>query len=145
LVFGISLEPGVWILEFLSGIHDRQWPIKNREADDFGFGDVRAVSDAAGSEEKCAVGVSDSRFFPLAGKDVHELVGLGVDVGGDGHSREEFSQHRDAAGLFVFVERHEFNAGIRTGLPLFVFGQCNVWKHVAIEALCRPEDNQFIV
>jgi hypothetical protein len=39
----------------------------------------------------------------------------------DGHPGVEFAQDRDAAGFLVFVERHEFDAGIRAGLPLLIF------------------------
>src|SRR6185369_2731737 len=121
LMFEISLELGVWILELYSGIHHRQRSIENRQADDFGFGDVRAVGDPAGGEEECSGAVGHTRFFPIARKNINELIGIGMDMGGDGHSSVEFTQNRHATGLLVFVERHELDAGVGTGLPLFVF------------------------
>jgi len=42
-------------------------------------------------------------------------------MGGDSYPRMEFAQNRHAAGFLVSMERHEFDAGIRAGLPLFVF------------------------
>jgi hypothetical protein len=120
-MFEISLELGVWILELYSGIHDGQRSIKNRQTDDFGFGDVRAMRYAARREEKCAGCVGHTRFFPIARENINELIGIGMNVGGDGHSSVEFTQDRHATGLLVFVERHELDAGVGTGLPLFVF------------------------
>ena len=50
------LDLGAWC--FSSGIHDCQGSIKNRQADDFGPGDVWAVSETTGREEERASGVS---------------------------------------------------------------------------------------
>jgi hypothetical protein len=52
-----------------------------------------------------------------------------MNVRRDGHAGVKFAEHRDAAGLFVFMEREQLDPRIRSGLPRFVFGQGHVREH----------------
>src|SRR4051812_34370188 len=106
-----------------------QWAVEHCEAEDFGFGDVWAVTFAAGSVKEGAGMVSHARFLPLAGKDIDEFVGEGMDVRGNGDAGAELAQDRDAACCFVLVEREQLDAKVRAGLPLFVLRQGHVLKH----------------
>jgi hypothetical protein len=112
---------------------DGQRAVEDGEANDFGAGDVRSVALAAGREEEGAVMVGDAGFLPFAGKDVGGFVGVRVDVGRDGDAGGEFAEKGEAAGGLVFVEDEQFNAGIRAGLPGFVFLQSDVRKHGPIQ------------
>src|SRR5712672_1960027 len=113
-----SLVFGSW--SFL-GIHHGQRSIKNRQADNFCLGHMRAMRYAARREEKCARRVAHSRFFPITRENVNELIGIGMYMRRDRHPSMKFTQNGNAAGLLVPMKRHEFDAGIRAGLPLFVF------------------------
>lgn len=114
-------------------VHNSQRSVKNRQADGFRFGDVRSMSDSAWREEKSASGMSYARFFPLPRENINKFVCVRMNVGGNGHAGVEFAEDSHAAGLFVFVEKHEFDAGIRARLPLLIFGRCDVRKHWDIE------------
>jgi hypothetical protein len=48
----------------------------------------------------------------------------------------ELAQHHDPASAFIFVQYHQLDSFVRAGLPVFVFGRCNVGKHGFIEADC---------
>jgi hypothetical protein len=52
-----------------------------------------------------------------------------VNVSGYRYACAKLSQHGDAASGFVCVQNHQFNAIIRTGLPLFLFGEGDVLEH----------------
>src|SRR5262249_17877074 len=93
-------------LRVASGVHDGQGSVEDREADDFGFGDVRSVRDAAWRKEKGAGLIGHAGFLPFARQDVNEFIRVGMNVRRDGHASVKFPEHGDAAGLFVLVERH---------------------------------------
>lgn len=81
-----------------------QWSVKNGQADDFGFGDVRAVWHAFGREEEGAVLIYAAGFIPFAGEDIGPFVGQWMRVRGDGVAGFEFAEHNHAAGAFVFMQ-----------------------------------------
>ena len=97
-----------------------QRAVKDGEAYDFRPGDVRSVQFPFGREEAGAGGINDAGLLPLARKHVSGLIRVRVDVRGNRHTGGKFAQHRDAAGLFVFVEDQKLNARIRAGLPFLV-------------------------
>ena len=87
--------------------------------------------------------VNDAGFFPFALENVGSFVGLRMDVRWDGDAGVKFSQHGDAAGRFVFVQDHQFDAGIWTGLPLFVFGESDVLEHAPTLKRAAQKDKLF--
>jgi len=88
-----------------------------------------AMGLAARGEEEGAMGVRDARLFPFAGEHVGPFIGVRMRVGRNCAAGFELAQHHDASGGFILVQQHQLNAGIRSGLPHFVFGQCDVGKH----------------
>jgi hypothetical protein len=113
--------------------NDGQRAVKHGKADNFRFGDVRAMQLTFRCEKTGAGRLKDSGFLPLARKNVRRFIGLRVDVSRNGDPGGEFPQNRDPAGFLILMEDQEFNARIRTGLPVFVGLQSYVRKHGFIQ------------
>src|SRR6185436_3640697 len=96
---------------------NRERAIEHSETDGFYPGNVWAVLFTFGREEKGARRIDDSRFLPLARKHVHKFISQRMSVGRDRDAGMKLTEHRHAAGGFVLVQHHQFDAGIRASLP----------------------------
>src|SRR5581483_10140131 len=103
-----SLTAGGNLPPIHEGLRTRRWfnrqrPIEDGQADDFGACDGGAVRLAARSEEEGAGMIGHTGFFAFAGKNIGGFIRQRMDVRRDGYARSELAQDGHAAGGFVFV------------------------------------------
>jgi len=112
----------------------RQRSVKDGQADDFPSGRRAGLPDAFGREEqrpRCTF----CRIPPFAGKHVGHSLASGC-VWRDRTAGLELAQPTTPPVLSFFVQHHQLDSFVRTGLPVLVLGQGNVRKHEFIEADC---------
>jgi len=145
LELGVSLKLEVWSLRLFLRPHHAQRPVEHRHAHHLSPIDVRPVSRASGRKEKCARCVRHTGFLPFPGQHVNKLVCFRMNVGGYRHTCVEFAKNRYTPGLFVFMQQHQFDTGVRAALPFFVFCKRNIREHASIEQLPAKNCNTRVV
>lgn len=115
---------------------DRQRTIEHCQAHHFGFGDVRPVAFAFGRKKVGPGSMRHSRLLPFTGQNINRFIGQRMRVRGHGDTRVKFSQHSHATSSFIFVQHQQFDAGVRSRLPGFIFGESDVLKHAFIQNRC---------